>query len=318
MGGIPELIEKHLQGKIERRVGGGSYADVYKVRKETEGVAKAVKVVKFSKDEKCGVCSSLIRELAILREILPKHPNVIKVENVIPLVVEEKNWIQNIAVVMQCGKGDLRSFYRQNRNFTEHMKISITEQILAAVDHCHFHQVIHRDVKPDNILVMSEDEKKNIKIRLCDFGMACHVPTTDVLDSYVVSEGYRPPELMDDWENLVPVFQRTKKKKRTKEAHVVQSSEMKEKKYGMEVDIFACGSVLAELFSADHSLPIQNGDTAVGIRNDLDDFYGTGGDYYRLPSRLERMLVKGSLQFLPHSRSTAKGLLNLLRRAPRC
>ncbi|XP_045654854.1 cyclin-dependent kinase-like 1 isoform X6 [Ursus americanus] len=121
----------------------------------------------------------------------------------------------------------------------EHLAKSITWQTLQAVNFCHKHDCIHRDVKPENILVT-----KHSVIKLCDFGFARLLTGPgDYYTDYVATRWYRSPELL-----------------------------VGDTQYGPPVDVWAIGCVFAELLSG---VPLWPGKSDVDqlylIRKTLGD-----------------------------------------------
>jgi cyclin-dependent kinase-like len=96
-------------------------------------------------------------------------------------------------------------------------------QLLAALAHCHKHRVVHRDVKPENILV----DPNGMQVKLCDFGFSkVASPESGRMTSYIATRWYRAPEL------------------------IVGTSD-----YGVAIDMFAAGCVMAETIDGDPLLP---------------------------------------------------------------
>ncbi|KAL0602509.1 Cyclin-dependent kinase-like 1 [Plecturocebus cupreus] len=121
----------------------------------------------------------------------------------------------------------------------EHLVKSITWQTLQAVNFCHKHNCIHRDVKPENILIT-----KHSVIKLCDFGFARLLTgPSDYYTDYVATRWYRSPELL-----------------------------VGDTQYGPPVDVWAIGCVFAELLSG---VPLWPGKSDVDqlylIRKTLGD-----------------------------------------------
>lgn len=67
------------------------------------------------------------------------------------------------------------------------------KQILEAVDHCHFHKVVHRDIKPDNLLLVND--KHDAEIKLGDFGFASFMFLEDSLKTQCGTSHYVAPEI---------------------------------------------------------------------------------------------------------------------------
>jgi serine/threonine protein kinase len=66
---------------------------------------------------------------------------------------------------MDC---DLKKYMEINQALSENTVKSIVYQLLLSLDYCHSNRVIHRDLKPQNILV----DREKLVIKLADFGLA--------------------------------------------------------------------------------------------------------------------------------------------------
>lgn len=77
-----------------------------------------------------------------------------------------------------CNDGDLFDKLSKRGNFDEHCSAHMMKQLLSALLYCHQHNIVHRDIKAENILIESteKDEKEQDKelynIRLTDFSSA--------------------------------------------------------------------------------------------------------------------------------------------------
>ncbi|KAL1260108.1 hypothetical protein QQF64_007935, partial [Cirrhinus molitorella] len=121
-----------------------------------------------------------------------------------------------------CEQTVLNELDKHPRGVPEAQLKSIVWQTLQAVNFCHKHNCIHRDVKPENILLT-----KTGVIKLCDFGFARILtgPGDDYTD-YVATRWYRAPELL-----------------------------VGDTQYGPPVDVWALGCVFAELLSGNPLWP---------------------------------------------------------------
>lgn len=89
--------------------------------------------------------------------------------------------------------GTLYSKLQKDRKFPEAETLSYTKQLLEALEFMHFHRVIHRDVKSENILLKKND-KKMIILKLCDFGWSTLHETLQPLHGGTAE--YMAPEVL--------------------------------------------------------------------------------------------------------------------------
>ncbi|XP_071282165.1 cyclin-dependent kinase-like 1 isoform X6 [Agelaius tricolor] len=140
------------------KVGEGSYGVVFKCRNKDTGQIVAIK--KFLESEEDPVIRKIaLREIRMLKHL--KHPNLVKLLE----VFRRKRRLH--LVLEYCEHTVLQELDRHPRGVPEYLVKSITWQTLQAVNFCHKHNCIHRDVKPENILIT-----KHSVIKLCDFGFA--------------------------------------------------------------------------------------------------------------------------------------------------
>lgn len=123
------------------------------------------------------------------------HENIVKLYEVIPpTVCNEK--INEVYMVFEWMAGDLSKFIRSGQLQDTHV-MGFTYQIIAALKYIHSAGIMHRDMKPSNILVNPAGD-----IKLADFGLAIgEAGTSHQLINYVVTRWYRAPELLLDQKN---------------------------------------------------------------------------------------------------------------------
>ena len=126
------------------------------------------------------------REAKLLKQL--DHPNLPKVFDYFTLGTEAY-----IVMTLIEGK-DLVDTLQANNNqpLDERLILSILDQILSALSYCHEHHVIHRDIKPDNIILTTDG-----KAYLVDFGIAkdtTQSTNTTTIAARAQSPGYAPPE----------------------------------------------------------------------------------------------------------------------------
>ncbi|XP_014167318.1 cyclin-dependent kinase-like 1 [Geospiza fortis] len=130
------------------------------------------------------LCSSDQPTPRVLQQL--KHPNLVKLLE----VFRRKRRLH--LVLEYCEHTVLQELDRHPRGVPEYLVKSITWQTLQAVNFCHKHNCIHRDVKPENILIT-----KHSVIKLCDFGFARILTgPSDYYTDYVATRWYRCPELL--------------------------------------------------------------------------------------------------------------------------
>ncbi|KAA0184495.1 Cell division protein kinase 1 [Fasciolopsis buskii] len=168
------------------KIGEGTYGVVYKCRNRKNSLLAALKKIRLENDEE-GVPSTAIREISLLKEL--QHPNIVNLEQVI---------MDNgrLYLVFEYLNVDLKRYLddhgRKNRLDPVTVK-SFMYQMLQGLLFCHGRRVIHRDLKPQNILV---DSGRKI-VKLADFGLAraFGIPVR-VLTHEVVTLWYRAPEIL--------------------------------------------------------------------------------------------------------------------------
>ncbi|XP_009993137.1 PREDICTED: cyclin-dependent kinase 1 isoform X2 [Chaetura pelagica] len=143
--------------KIEK-IGEGTYGVVYKGRHKTTGQVVAMKKIRLESEEE-GVPSTAIREISLLKEL--HHPNIVCLQDV--LMQDSRLYL-----VFEFLSMDLKKYLDSipSGQYLDRSR-SYLYQILQGIVFCHSRRVLHRDLKPQNLLI---DDKGVIK--LADFGLA--------------------------------------------------------------------------------------------------------------------------------------------------
>lgn len=81
-----------------------------------------------------------------------------------------------------------KDYIIENKRLSERKAREIFRQILAAVNHCHLHGIVHRDLKVENLLFDS-----NRRVKLADFGFSCPFTPGELLDVFCGSPPYCAP-----------------------------------------------------------------------------------------------------------------------------
>ncbi|CAH9099357.1 unnamed protein product [Cuscuta epithymum] len=163
-------------------VGEGSFGKVYKGRRKYTGQTVAMKFIpKHGKSDKD--IHNLRQEIEILRKL--KHENIIE-------MLDSFESPQEFCVVTEFAQGELFEIIEDDKCLPEEQVQAIAKQLVRALHYLHSNRIIHRDMKPQNILIGSGSI-----IKLCDFGFARAMSTnTVVLRSIKGTPLYMAPELV--------------------------------------------------------------------------------------------------------------------------
>ncbi len=144
--------------KILREIGRGGMAVVYLAKALRLNRLVAVKILNTDTMEDQDYIKRFFREARITARL--DHPNIIR--------VLESNYSggQCYIITEYIDGGDFRQFLKNSRAPLE-LRLKIISTVVGALDHAHQQGIVHRDVKPSNILLTKEFEPK-----LCDFGIA--------------------------------------------------------------------------------------------------------------------------------------------------
>ncbi|XP_054773758.1 cyclin-dependent kinase 1-like [Lytechinus pictus] len=170
--------------KIEK-LGEGTYGVVYKGRHKKTGKIVALKKIRLESEEE-GVPSTAIREISLLRE-LDSHPNIVLLEDVL---MEP----QRLYLVFEYLTMDLKKYMEslKGKQMDPALVKSYLHQMVDGIKFCHCRRILHRDLKPQNLLI-----DNNGTIKLADFGLAraFGIPVR-VYTHEVVTLWYRAPEVL--------------------------------------------------------------------------------------------------------------------------
>ena len=203
-----EQTNPELLYTINQVIGNGTFGTVYGATinktNETVAIKKVFQNVKYKN-----------RELELMKIL--KHPNVVSLRNYY-FTQDENNKGEYLHCVMDFVPGSLSNQIRSCRHAKEQMEMTTVKllsfQMCRALAYIRALGICHRDIKPQNILIDTE----NSVLKLCDFGSAKIIKPNEKNHAYICSRYYRAPEL------------------------IFGSSQ-----YSFQVDIWSLGCIIAEL-----------------------------------------------------------------------
>ncbi|RMG17657.1 MAG: serine/threonine protein kinase [Planctomycetota bacterium] len=164
-------------------LGRGSYGAVFLARRG-QGPPLAVKVLLAGGGEDPEADARFAREARLLRHL--DHPGVVAVREV-------GRWERGLYYAMDFVEGEtLKALLRREAPLDPQRAAELVRQLAAALAHAHARGVVHRDVKPSNVLV----EAGTGRLRLSDFGLARHLLASNLTQSgdLLGTPAYMAPE----------------------------------------------------------------------------------------------------------------------------
>ncbi|KAJ0110798.1 hypothetical protein Patl1_00703 [Pistacia atlantica] len=178
------LIGEYIVGP---RIGSGSFAVVWKATHRQLGIEVAVKEIdKKLLSPKVG--ENLLKEISILSTI--NHPNIIRFFE----AIETKERIY--LVLEYCDGGDLAAYIHRHGKVSENVARHFLRQLASGLQVLHEKHLIHRDLKPQNLLLSTNEATPVLKIG--DFGFARSLTPHDLADTLCGSPLYMAPEIIQN------------------------------------------------------------------------------------------------------------------------
>jgi serine/threonine protein kinase len=180
--------------EVERRLGEGAFAEVYRVRHRFLG-RQAMKVFKTA-GMTLRETEQTLSEAIMLSRI--GHPNIIRVFDA--NVTETSKGVSGFFTMEYVAGGTLENFWRSHGN--QLVPVATSVEVLRqvcqglAVGHSENPPVIHRDIKPQNVLVGYD--AAGLRVRVSDFGLAKRVNPLTLMASARGTRAFKPPEVFED------------------------------------------------------------------------------------------------------------------------
>ncbi|KAK7342840.1 hypothetical protein VNO80_25796 [Phaseolus coccineus] len=164
----------------------GGYGRVFRCRDVDSGALVAMKEITIIGMSQ-GVPSAIIREVSFLKDL--HHDNIVRLLRV---GFTENRYVN---LIFEHLDFDLHEFISNSRFSKDALTVkSFMYQILSAVEFCHSRKVLHRDLKPRNVLI----HQATMLIKLADFGLAREFRDDMMYSEKLGTSWYRAPEVLCD------------------------------------------------------------------------------------------------------------------------
>ena len=270
---------------LEKSLGKGSFGEVYLTKIKNDPNTYATKVYDRAKIEKSPLLLQYLKaEITILNGL--DHPNIVKLKEV-------KKTKRHFYLVMEyCNGGELRNALHKyqkiyNKPFPEEIVQHLMRQIMNAINYLHSREILHRDIKLENILLHyeTEEDKNNLNlmkatVKIIDFGLAKK-------KSLAISIVGNPM-------NMDPLILKK----------LTSNGKIKNLGYDSKIDVWSLGSICYEMLIGKPAFDAE----------DIDELIDKieKGDY-RVPNNLSREVVSflnAMLQYDPNIRLSAAQLIH--------
>lgn len=182
----PFVAVRHRMDKYEKleKIGEGTYGIVYKARDKTTNEIVALKKIRLVDDEE-GIPSTAIREISLLKDL--NHPNIVKLIDVV-------HSGHKLILVFEYLDSDLKMLLDAEGGLGFDLVVTklYLYQLLSGLANCHSQKILHRDLKPQNLLI-----NRDGRLKIADFGLARSfgIPYS-TYSQEVITLWYRPPDVL--------------------------------------------------------------------------------------------------------------------------
>eukprot|EP00163_Fabomonas_tropica_P009380 TRINITY_DN1918_c0_g1_i3.p1 TRINITY_DN1918_c0_g1~~TRINITY_DN1918_c0_g1_i3.p1 ORF type:complete len:654 (-),score=71.25 TRINITY_DN1918_c0_g1_i3:12-1973(-) len=172
---------------IVERIGVGSFAQVYKGVHMPTGRLVAIKGLDRGKMSK-KLLENLDSEISIMKSLT--HDNIVKLYEVLKTK-------QNIYLVLEyCNGGDLSKLLKKHGKLREKVAKSFVQQLARGLQYCRARNLIHRDLKPQNLLLTQSRDGGLPTLKIADFGFARYIGPQSMAETLCGSPLYMAPEIL--------------------------------------------------------------------------------------------------------------------------
>ena len=274
---------------LDKCLGKGAFGEVFLTTKKGTNKLFATKKIERNSVENDEMVQYFINEVQILKEL--DHPNIAK-------FVDIKKTKNHYYIIMEyCNGGELyktlEKYMEKNNNkpFTQEIVQHLMRQIISAFQYIHRKNIIHRDIKLENILLNyeSEQDKNNMnlmkaQVKIIDFGFAAKMDANGLKYTTLGSPAHMDPIILN------------KLKKRGKKTRKLG--------YDQKADIWSLGTICYEMLIG----------KCVFDANDLNELVQkVENGTYSVPTTLSKEVISflnGMLQYDASSRLTIDQLAN--------
>ena len=185
-----ETFEVDDRYEVKKKIGAGAYGVLCAAIDKKENIMVAIKKIKDAFDDAID-CKRTLREVRLMQHFT--HENVLNLRDImLPPPGQIVEW-KDIYLVLELMDTDLHYIIHSKQALMDDHIQYFIYQILRGLKAIHSAKVLHRDLKPNNLLV-----NQNCDLKICDFGLARGVDEVAEtgFTEYVVTRWYRAPELL--------------------------------------------------------------------------------------------------------------------------
>jgi serine/threonine protein kinase len=165
------------------QIGAGMYGKVFKARVVGTDVWVAIKRTTILESDE-GIPQTAVREIAVLRKL--QHQNIVR-------LLDATATRQDVSLVLEFVDMDLARYMKESHcHLDPRITRSLSQQLMLGIEFCHRNSIMHRDIKPQNLLVDSK-----LQLKITDFGLArMYSVPVPVYTREIVTLWYRAPEIL--------------------------------------------------------------------------------------------------------------------------